>query len=142
MRTQEIRMDNERLKNLSVGQEQMPVRTPVGTQERREIDNRFTELAIKIAGFQDKLDLARFEFKTAAKPLQEEMTEILNILRAGYKESKKMCFLVPDYEAGEMQYMDPDTGEVVFTRRLRPEERQMSILQLTGTDNKRGEAVQ
>lgn len=79
-----------------------------------EIDNLKTTLAEQTKFLRDKI-----KSETLAR------TAIKKIVRQGYQDVDIECYKVPDLQSGMMGFYSVDTGDLVTSRRLLPEERQM-----------------
>jgi hypothetical protein len=72
------------------------------------------------------------EFNNNIKELKIERKHTLTCVRTGMEEVTEMVFLIDDQEEGKMGYYNKK-GELVYERPLMPEERQLRILNQTGT---------
>jgi hypothetical protein len=120
------------VKSMSVGTEKMPVRSYLTPKEREEIRDKFIAEQISLSSIQEELEGVKAEFKATMDPIKLEQKDRLALLKAGYREEVQDCYLIPDYDRNEMVYYN-EGSEEVSRRKLRPEERQMNILPLTGT---------
>lgn len=60
------------------------------------------------------------------KPYAEKLEEDIMQVRAGGEEKETECFLVDNQETGMMEYYDAEDN-LIFSRRLLPEERQLNL---------------
>ena len=123
------------VKDVAVRTETMPVRTSLSLVELTELKDGLAERSVELDRLDDQLSEAKATFSGLMKPLKDENASTVALLRAGFREEQKTCYLVPDHDSRVMNYHTED-GEIVFSRPLKPEEWQMNILQMpaTGTD--------
>lgn len=117
----------------ALGTEQMPIRSALTPKEKLELKEELSAKLVALAAERKKLNAARALHKLEAKPLEKRAHEIVTILGEGSRTETKTCYLIPNYELNEMQYTLPD-GEIVLSRKLKPEERQTQIFTMTGTN--------
>jgi hypothetical protein len=125
------------VKAIAVGTEELPYRTIVANEEKDKLNEEYVKGQIEISNIEEELETIKAMFKDRMKPTKERQAELLHLLKKGFREENKTHYLIPDHEHNEMKYV-LDTGEEVFTRKMRPEEKQMNILdfQQTGTGGK------
>jgi len=70
----------------------------------------------------------RTAYNTERKRLKDLAREKKYAIRKRYVDEERMCLYVPDYDAGRMEVYEEATGLLVESRRLRPEERQTTML--------------
>ena len=102
----------------------------VEIEEKKE--NYFTEL-YKLQDIESDFEDLKKRFKEKMKTIQGVLDSLSLDLKKGYKEIHKDLFLVPDMEKNTMLYLTED-GEIMETRDLRPEEKQLRFELKTGTD--------
>lgn len=96
----------------------------------------FTQNAIKVAIADQKLKIARDEFKALAKPLKLEMKHQMDKIRSSIEEITGDVFLMDDQDNNLMGYYNSE-GELVYQRGLMQAEKQLRILKPvnSGTNN-------
>jgi hypothetical protein len=82
---------------------------------------------LEMAGHVEELQAAKDHFKTVTKPLKEDSKLMLRVLKTRHLEITGTCYKLPNFDTGMMEYVS-DTGEIVSTRRLLPEEKQGSMI--------------
>lgn len=82
--------------------------------------------AIVIRKATEKLNQAKDLWKVETKPQLDENEYLINNIRHGFQEVDMQVYLFADFEAGMVGYYD-NTGTLIESRRMRPEERQMYI---------------
>lgn len=84
-----------------------------------------------------KLEEARKEFltdhKAKVKPLKFNVATTLNKLRSKVEEVEETVYLMADTDEGLMGFYNEE-GLLLYTRALMPEERQLRIIDKTGTN--------
>lgn len=92
----------------------------------------------KIGTLTAELDLIKAEYKGKIEPLKQEMAIVADEIKSRTTEHNGTLYMFKDDESGMMGYYD-DKGELVNSRRLRPDEKQTAKLFVhhskTGTDN-------
>lgn len=78
----------------------------------------------KIEAATEVLEEAKKQFKSVTEEPKEEMAEAYGTIRAKGMQVSEDVYLIPNYEAGIMDYVNED-GDTVFSRRLLPTERQI-----------------
>jgi hypothetical protein len=100
-----------------------------------EVRHRGEELASKLAALDEidaALKVAKQEAKAKKEPIAKRVTELKQQIR-GRKEARLVeCELVRDFDARCAETMRLDTGEVVDTRPLTPEEMQTQLAVVKG----------
>lgn len=75
---------------------------------------------------EQKLKVAREEYKAATKPVKQTIAKNLQMIRSQVEEVTADVFLLKDVETGRMGYYSAE-GKLVFERALRADEMQYSI---------------
>lgn len=111
-------------------------------QIRRE---RIVQVSLLKAVVEDDFQQVKDEFKMKLDPLKDEFSQLLDELRVKMVEVTGKVFTLPDHENQMMHFID-ESGNVLSSRRMLPEERQhrlpfnsmnintISHEQRTGTD--------
>jgi len=94
------------------------------------------EKSIELNGIDHERKEAMDSFKERQKPLREEISSLLTNIRLRGEEVDQECYLFFDEPTKTAGYYN-DSGELIYTRPMRPEEFQKSIFSLekTGTNN-------
>lgn len=122
-------MNKENVKQIAVSKEQRRVQVPLETDSLEEIKESYIEKSKQLKQLLDEKALSMNSFKERINPLQKEVNEAIDLLKDGYMETNAMCFLIPNIEENIMEYYLED-GTLVFSRPLRPDEKQFSILSI------------
>ena len=97
--------------------------TPSEMDDYRE---EFAQTHIEISGLKAEIK----SFNDIKKAEMQPYSLIINNLQKAIKERaievQETVYLFPDYDTNEMGYYNSD-GDLVMSRRLKPEERQMNI---------------
>lgn len=96
-------------------------------EQKREI---FTENVIQISDLNDKKKELINEIKNEIKPLSVENKSLMESIRTKQEEVEGKIYLVDDQENGMMHSYD-EMGELINSRRLRPNEKQTSIFSIS-----------
>jgi lipopolysaccharide export LptBFGC system permease protein LptF len=116
----------QRLEANAEKSESLTFNKPLTEEEVEKEIKDFSQLAIEIQQKEDKLDEIKDEFKTILKPLKTSFSEKLKTIRSKSKTVTETVYLIPDFETGLMETYSQD-GVMIQSRRLTPEERQLSI---------------
>lgn len=96
---------------------------------QHEMDQRREELAdnsINYFELSEELAKVKGEFKRKMEPLTQSNQKIMHELKTGQAEVNGEIFFVPDFENSMMETYNSD-GELIASRRLKPEEKQQRI---------------
>ncbi len=121
-------MDIATLKARAVGAPEMKVVRVDFTEE--EMAARRVDLAQARLNLDDEnktFAILRTAHNTVRKELEAESATILDDIRRQYVDVAKEVLLVPDYDANTMYIYRADNGDLVESRRLRPDERQTAM---------------
>lgn len=77
----------------------------------------------------EEFDKVKVVFKEKTKVLSENIKSCLRAVRMGFEERKGTLYYFSDHDEGYM-YVYSEDGQMVEKRRLRPEERQTTIMSL------------
>ena len=116
------------LKDVAVGFEETDIRHEYSQQELDTIRELFTDESLRRADKEEKFAEIRRAHKAEMTLIIDSIKTLAIDIRNRYKDTKARCGLVPNFETGMMQYYDENTGELVHTRRLRPDERQTTMM--------------
>lgn len=97
------------------------------TQE--ELDQKREQLAdnsIKLSDLQVELKRIASEYKEKMKPFSEEIPTLLQEIKTRQTERDGVLYHLADHDRGVMDSFD-ERGELIATRRLRPDERQATL---------------
>lgn len=86
----------------------------------------FADSCIAIYGIEQEVkDFAELK-KAEMKPLKEIVSSLREAIKRKAVDTIGTAFMYPDYKTNEMGYYD-SLGDLISTRRLRPEEKQLNI---------------
>lgn len=97
-----------------------------------ELDLRREELtdnAIKLSEYEDEKKEVMQEFKLKMDPLAKANKKLLTEVKTRQAEVSGALYLMANHEEGMMETYDSN-GELISSRRLRPEEKQKNIFSL------------
>lgn len=94
--------------------------------EVQELQKDLSQSMILIDKEDQKLKLAKEEFKAVVKPEKQKMAKTLTMIRTQVEEVTEDVYLMKDVEENKMGYYSKE-GKLVFERNLRAEEMQFSI---------------
>jgi hypothetical protein len=117
----------EQLKNSADKVESFSYPRELSTGEIQELQSNLSQDMIAVDQQEQKLKVAREIFKSATKPVKQQIAKNLQMIRSQVEEVTEDVFLLKDIEENKMGYYSKD-GNLVFERNLRPEEQQHSIM--------------
>lgn len=120
-------MNRNDLRDQSSGIEERTIRQQFTPDELEGFRENFTENELKKEDVEDAFSLAKKGFKEQLKTITETSTGLKTKLRKKYQDKIVEVYCVPNFNDGEMEFYDTQTGEKVDSRKLRPDERQMTI---------------
>jgi hypothetical protein len=97
-------------------------------EEMAQKQKDYAANAIIIRKATEKLNKAKDEWKAATKVPSDQNEYLIRNIRAGYEELEAQVYLFPDFDAGMVGVYD-NTGNLLESRRMKPEERQHYIKQ-------------
>lgn len=95
-------------------------------EEMDEYRERFAETCIELTEAEESLKVYSDLRKAEMKPVKELIRDLQKAIKNRAIEVEETAYLFPDYDSGVMNYYNSD-GELLMSRRLRPEERQTNI---------------
>ena len=106
------------------------------TEEIQEAERNHTRDSIELTKLNEEFDVVKSDYKVKAKEVKERISVNLQSVRMGMIECKGSLYHFADQEEG-MMYTFSQDGDMVESRKLRPNEKQMSIHSSlkTGTEN-------
>lgn len=108
------------------GMETMTVQERLNEDELNAFREQLSENMLAIGKQDELLELAKTEHKASVKPLKLEVKNILSILKSEHKQSEQPVYRMPNFDTGMMEFVNLE-GNVVSTRRLKPEEKQGTV---------------
>jgi hypothetical protein len=111
----------------SVAKEMRQIRSHYSKDELDTLREDFTDTSLKRDDLEEQFSEIRKDFKTRIVEQRDKGKALALEIRNRYHDDEVECYLVPDFDAGMMEYYSVDTGEKVDERRLRPDERQATI---------------
>ncbi len=106
--------------------EEKAVKKHFSAEELIDMRKQFSENAITIRKATEKLNLAKEAYKIETQESINGNTYLMANIRAGFVEVNQQVYSFVDQTAGMMKCYD-NTGELIDSRRLTPEERQTRI---------------
>jgi len=116
----------EALKASAVKSEKFTYQRELEQGEIQELQSDLSQKMILIDQEEQKLKVHKEAFKAVVKPVKESMKNSLQKIRTGMEEINGDVYLLKDLAEEKMGYYTPE-GNLVFERRLKPEEMQYSI---------------
>ncbi len=95
-------------------------------EERAVTQGEFSDLSLKLLRKEQELDEIKAKFKAEIKPMKQQQTELLSQISHNGEHLEGKLYLFDNQETGMMESYN-EYGELISTRRLRPEERQLRL---------------
>lgn len=115
--------------------EHIEVRREFDDEEMKEMENKHTELSIKVHDEDVKKKVFIDEYKAITKPLKEEKSILIKNLKDGFIAENEEVYCLDNQDEGVMEFYDVH-GQCVMQRALFPHEKQTRIVPMTGTNDK------
>ncbi len=93
-----------------------------------------TDNAIKLSEFEDEKKDIMADFKLKMEPLSKENKMLLTEIKTRQARVSGTIYHMANHEEGMMETYD-DNGEMISSRRLRPDEKRQNIFSLTKAAN-------
>lgn len=103
------------------------VKCKLTMEERNELSDKIAYAQLRIAEAERELKSAQTQIKSRIAADQAIMAEAAEQIRSGYEFRKVACEEVKDFEEGVASVIRLDTGEVVRSRKLAPQEYQKEL---------------
>lgn len=119
----------ERLKALKANADKMEELTytkPLTQEELDEYRENYSDKSIEFSKLDDEKKVTVSSINDQVKPVKKDLDLLLRIIKTKAIEITDETYLFADHETGMMEYFDGN-GEMVYARRLRPEEKQTTI---------------
>lgn len=116
----------EQLKNSADKIENFSYPRELSNGEIQELQSNLSQDMIFVDKKEQDLKVAKEIFKSATKPVKQQIAKNLQMIRSQVEEVNEEVYLLKDIEEGKMGYYSKD-GNLVFERNLRPDEMQYSI---------------
>lgn len=109
-----------------IGREEVVVRRSFTPEEKIVIAQDISDASVKLDDLEERYREVRAEWTDKIKSVKASIKKSVVDLRKGYTEESIMCDMIPNLDAGVMEFYD-DKVTLVSTRRLLPHERQEVI---------------
>ena len=114
------------IKEIAIAKEERQIRTDYTEEELIEMKDRLFKAVRLRAAKQEAFSESKKEMSEELKDMIAQENNLVEDISRGFREESKICFLLDNQESGNMEYYTED-GALVFTRRLRPDEKQTSL---------------
>ncbi len=114
------------IKEIAIAKEERQIRTNYTEDELIEMKDRLYKAVRLRTAKQEEFTEVRKGMSQELKDLLLSENNLVEEISRGFREESKICFLLDNQESGDMEYYTED-GKLVFTRKLRPDEKQTSL---------------
>lgn len=115
------------LKALALSTHTEVVRHNLTDQERLDLGRELVQNSIEVRKAKEELDIAKEQYKSVTKPRESRNKHITDCLHLGFEERDTQVMNVLSSSGNRVEVYDSETGEFLYDRPLRPEERQLKI---------------
>lgn len=122
-------MSLDHIREIALGREEKEIRHYYSDEEIAILREYFMEVYKNLTDEEENLLAIRKEFKIRMDKLRAELKLTHHGIHLKFKDEVMEVYLVPNFEERKMEYRDIVTGDVLDTRPLRPDEKQLNILQ-------------
>lgn len=99
-----------------------------------EIGAELHALEIRKGDIELKKKAAMSEFNSRLRDIESQQKGMISMLGSKKRHMSTDCYIEPDYSAGKMVYLSVETGEVIESRDMTRQERQMKITDMKMQD--------
>lgn len=113
------------------------VKRDYSEDEKQQMKDFVVEESMQVKDQTEEFKKIQKEFNAAIKKNKEGIADSLTRIKKGYSENEEKVYMFDDQDNGVMNIYDAN-GEYLYTRKLYPDERQTTILNLadkTGTND-------
>lgn len=114
-------------KEIAAGTETIPNKRFFTPEEKEQMRIEHTDKLIELDAHEQEIKDLKDSKSPVIKELKTTTKKTRNLLRAGFEYQNRECYLVPNHESGKMEYIDTETSELLFERKLLPAEKQLRI---------------
>lgn len=114
------------------GVETMTFEKRLNEEELAIVKDSFSSDAVELNQLEQELQTIKDEYKLKMKPVKDSMAATLGTLKTRQQTFTGNVYLYADQKSSLMGYYD-ERGELVHSRRLLPEERQITIFSAVRT---------
>lgn len=110
--------------------EEIKVETITVTLDDHELNQKrqqFVEADSQLFEYEEEKRTAMKEFKEMITPAKEKVKKLREICNRGQLTEERAVRYDPDYDNHVMNYIDIETGSVIYTRPMFPKERQLKF---------------
>jgi len=109
---------------------------PITADEKTMLREKHTDNAIKLSDLKEEFDEVKKTYKDNIEPYVQENKTLLSEIRTSQRIEKGTLYHLANHESGMMESYN-EHGELISTRRLRPDEKQAGLFPIpkTGTNN-------
>lgn len=92
-----------------------------------EMRKNHTDELIELDNIEEEIKALKERHAPRIKEIKCSAKDTRGLLKRKYHYVQRECFLEPDYTDGVMNYVDCENAEVLQTRKLKPEEKQLTL---------------
>lgn len=124
----------QNIKEIAISSEKRNVRVPIAPDDLNEIKDRYVEKSIEFKKLADEKADSNALFKERMQPIQREISDLMEVIKNEFEEVNSVVYLLDDQDNNLMRYYLED-GQEVYSRPLRPDEKQLNILSIKQGQN-------
>lgn len=117
------------LRMLAIREEERVLPIKLTEEDRQALADQIAEITVHQHVSDEEFANVKREYTEQKKDRTKDLKKYVQTLRRGYEERQTHCFIIPNHADHMMETYD-HRGVLVERRRMRPEERQLHIVQL------------
>ena len=121
-------MNKKQILENSMGTEVRSIRKHYTEDELNAVREKFAENEIAKAAMEDELSALKKRYKTSIDDFKAVSKEYRLNIKNKFVDEDHECAKVPNYVSKKMEYYDTQTGDMLDSRKLRPDEKQLNIV--------------
>lgn len=103
---------------------------PITADEKTMLREKHTDNSIKLSDLKEEFDEVKKQYKENIEPFVLENKTLLTEIRTSQRIEKGTLYHLANHESGFMESYN-ERGELITTRRLRPDEKQAGLFPLS-----------
>lgn len=102
--------------------------------ELADLKTEYVDNNLELKSLNDELKAAKDLHKLKAKPFIDDNKELLNVMKTRHREIHGKVWRIANHDSGMMEFVN-DEGQVIETRRLKPDEKQTRMFPINKAAN-------
>lgn len=112
-----------RLRAIAERTETRLLNIPFSESEKESLKDQLVDVSIKLSAKEESFKQVKQAWKEEIDPLKNERIKLLKQIRTGHHEEERDVYITYDHEAGMVEVYDSESGALVESRRMLPDEK-------------------